>query len=219
MIKKHLSWIGKGLLSMLLVPVLNFGSSALAAEVNGQAQAYICKSGRNATFQPITSHDKRFQLGKRLGRIAVLVDDGSNLGGSSGFNLPLAHLPFRFINWFYNDGNSKSLKFVTVRYCFSTADGKSLGTTDVKGGSFNRGGPVGDGWSETLQDNRVFPAEVQAGNGFLDRICFIFDGNGTPANIKIGDVEFNGRFGTTIINSLNLGQVGGCDLKEKCNAP
>ncbi|HEY9682211.1 MAG TPA: hypothetical protein V6C89_13285 [Drouetiella sp.] len=216
-LKQFCAAVGKGLLALALIPVVNFSSAANAAaeSAKGPAQLFVCNNGTTASFRNITSHDKQFQLGNNLGKVAVLVDDGQDSSASCGMNVVPTRAPFSFISWYYNDGRAGTLKNVTVRYCFSKKDGTPLPTVDIQGGNGNRGGSVGNGWSVVVQDNRVFPSEVSSGNAYLDRVCFIFSGKGSPANITLGDVQVTTTQAPSYIGSLNT-TLGDCSLASPC---
>lgn len=198
-----------GLLATLLFSTTGFTSPALA---DTSLQGFSCDSNRaTVSFQNGTSKDKKFVI-PGTGRVAVLID--ANASGPAGINYVFnPPIPFKNITWYYKEArNSNALRGITARYCFSLADGSQQTSFDVQGGDGNRGGTVGDGWSDVIQDTRAFPSIVTGGRAVISRLTFIFKDANSQNNITLGRVSIN----ENAVSPSIITDLGSCSLKDPC---
>jgi hypothetical protein len=196
-----------GILAAVLSIIGGVNRPAFADTVQG----FQCDNRSSVALQGPTSHDKKFVI-PSINKIAVLVDAGAKepVGINYDVNPPQ---PMRFITWYYKQAQgSRALQALTVRYCVQKADGSEQQSFDIQGGASDRGGPVGDGWSDVIQDTRVFPSIVVSGQAVLTKLTFIFKDKTKANNITLGKVVIN----PGSINPSLISDVGPCDLKEKC---
>jgi len=176
-------------------------------------QAFTCDQQRaSVTIQSGTAHDRKFLI-PGINKVAVLVDAEAQgpVGINYEFNPPV---PFQFISWFYKQATgSRALQAVTVRYCVQRTDGTDKTSYDIQGGNGDRGGPVGDGWAEVVQDNRAgVPNFVQNGDAVITKLTYIFQDNNKANNITLGRVDFNSK----PVSTSQITTVGPCSLKDQC---
>ena len=174
-------------------------------------QGFKCDDRGSVSIQNGTSHDKKFVI-PGINKVAVLVDASAQgpVGINYEFNPPV---PMQFVTWYYKQATgSNALQGITARYCLSKTDGSEVTSVDIGGGNFNRGGNVGDGWSNTIQDTRPFPPYVYNGQGLCSKLTFIFKDKNSASNITLGRVEFNQK----AISPILITDTGDCSLKEKC---
>lgn len=174
-------------------------------------QSFICDERGSVSVQNGTSKDKRYVI-PGINKVAVLVD--ANAQGPVGINYEFnPPVPMQFVTWYYKQSTgSNALQGITARYCISKTDGSDVKSVDIGGGNFDRGGNVGDGWSNTIQDTRAFPNYVYNGNAVCSKLTFIFKDKNNANNITLGRVEFNQQ----AITPTLITETGDCNLKEKC---
>ncbi|MFN8551186.1 MAG: hypothetical protein U0103_06815 [Candidatus Obscuribacterales bacterium] len=197
-----------GLLVPLLSMTTGLGSPALA---DATVQAFICDDRGSVSIQNGTSHDKKFVI-PGINKVAVLVDAQANgpVGINYVFNPPI---PFRNIIWYYKEAfGSDALRGITARYCVSLANGSQQQSFDIAGGVNNRGGNVGDGWSNVNQDTRTFPSIVTNGNAVISKLTFIFKDKNSQNNITLGRVSIN----ENAVSPSQITETGPCNLKAPC---
>lgn len=174
-------------------------------------QGFKCDDRGSVSIQNGTSKDKRFVI-PGINKVAVLVDASAQgpVGINYEFNPPV---PLQFVTWYYKQSaDSDALKGITARYCISKTDGSDARSVDIAGGNFNRGGNVGDGWSNTIQDTRPFPPYVYNGNAVCTKLTFIFKDKNDANNITLGRLVINGNE----VSPILITETGDCNLKEKC---
>lgn len=190
---------------LALASIVAVAVPALADTVQG----FTCDSRGSVSFRNPTSHDKKFVI-QSIDKVAELVDAGSSGPVGIVYNVDPPQ-PFTNITWYYKQAaNSNALSGITVRYCVQAQDGTQQQSFDIAGGASNRGGSVGDGWSDTVQDTRVFPSIVKSGNAYLSKLTFIFKND--TNNITLGKVVIN----PGSINPSLITDIGSCNLSEPC---
>ncbi|MBS1957230.1 MAG: hypothetical protein JST89_23790 [Cyanobacteria bacterium SZAS-4] len=197
-----------GLFAAALTATLGGVSPAFASNT---LQGFKCDNRGSVSIQNGTSHDKKFVI-PGINKVAVLVDASAQgpVGINYEFNPPI---PMQFVTWYYKQAQgSNALKGITARYCISKTDGSDVKSVDIGGGNFDRGGNVGDGWSNTIQDTRAFPGYVYNGNAVLTKLSFIFKDKNDANNITLGRLVINGND----VSPLLITETGDCSLKEKC---
>lgn len=200
-----------GLLATVVTALSGLSSPAFA---DATIQAFSCDSLGSVSIQNGTSHDKKFLI-PGINKIAVLVDSNTTnpVGINYAFNPPI---PFRFITWYYKEAfGSNALKGMNVRYCVSLADGSQMQSFDVAGGVNNRGGSVGDGWSDVVQDTRSFPSIVTSGNAVLSKLTFFFKDSNNQNNITLGRVSID----QNAVSASQITDLGPCSLGDPCIVP
>lgn len=195
----------------LVATLLTLSGVVSPAFADTTLQGFICDQRGSVSIQNGTSHDKKFVI-PGINKVAVLVDASAQ--GPVGINYEFnPAVPMQFVTWYYKQATgSNALKGITARYCISKTDGSDVKSVDIGGGNFDRGGTVGDGWSNTIQDTRAFPNYVYNGNALCSKLTFIFKDKNQANNITLGRVEFNQK---AIVPTL-ITETGDCDLKEKC---
>ncbi len=197
-----------GLFVAALTTTISVVSPAFAAAT---LQGFKCDSRGSVSIQNGTSHDKKFVI-PGINKVAVLVDASAQgpVGINYEFNPPI---PMQFVTWYYKQATgSKALQGITARYCISKTDGSDVKSVDISGGSFDRGGNVGDGWSDTIQATNPFPPYVYNGNALLTKLTFIFKDKNDSNNITLGRLVINGN----VVSPTLITETGDCNLKEKC---
>lgn len=194
--------------ALSLLVALGAASPAFADTLQG----YTCDNRGNYEFVSPTSKDKHFVI-PSINKVVNLVDAEANgpVGIVYDINPPQ---PFQFIQWYYKEAaNSGALQGVTVKFCVQKQDGTGQTSYFIKGGTQDRGGSAGDGWSQVVQDNRgLVPPIVQNGKAYLTRLTFSFKDKGA-SNITLGAVKI--QPGNIDVTNLNLDN-GGCSLGDKC---
>lgn len=190
------------------VATLSCVSPALA---DTTLQSFVCDQRGSVSIQNGTSHDKRFLI-PGINKIAVLVDASAQ--GPVGINYEFdPPIPLQFVTWYYKEAaGSRALQGITARYCLTNTKTSEQVSKDITGGDFNRGGQVGDGWSNVIQDTRAFPNFVYNGNAVVSKISFIFKDKNNSNNITLGRLEINQRS----VSPTLITQTGDCSLKDKC---
>ena len=195
----------------LVATLLTLSGVVSPAFADTTLQGFICDQRGSVSIQNGTSHDKKFVI-PGINKVAVLVDASAQgpVGINYEFNPPI---PMQFVTWYYKQAQgSNALKGITARYCISKTDGSDVKSVDIGGGNFDRGGNVGDGWSNTVQDTRAFPGYVYNGNAVLTKLSFIFKDKNDANNITLGRLVINGND----VSPLLITETGDCSLKEKC---
>lgn len=191
-------------------------SAVAPALAENTLQGFICDSRGSVVFQNPTSKDKRYVI-PSIDRVASLVDAQAQGPVGIVYNIDPPQ-PFRFIQWYYKEArDSNALRGVTVKFCVQRADGTGKQSYSIQGGTQDRGGPVGDGWSQVVQDNRggIVPSIVLNGEAFLTKLTYVFkDKKNTGENITLGRVSI--QPGNIDVQSL-ITDIGGCSLKDGCN--
>lgn len=179
-------------------------------------QGFICDERGSVVFQSPTSKDKQHVI-PSTNRIAALTDAQAQGPVGIVYNVDPPQ-PFQFISWQYKEAkNSGALQGITARYCIQNVNGGQKQSFDVAGGASDRGGNIGDGWSQVVQDTRVFPSLVTSGNAYITKLTFIFkDKKNSANNITLGKVSISP--GNIDVTNL-ITEIGDCDLKEKCVKP
>lgn len=196
----------------LLAALGSMGSAAFADTLQG----FICDERGSVVFQSPTSKDKQHVI-PSTNRIAALTDAQAQGPVGIVYNVDPPER-FQFITWQYKQANnSGALQGITARYCIQDANGGQKQSFDVAGGSGDRGGNIGDGWSQVVQDTRTFPSLVTSGNAYITKLTFIFkDKKNGANNITLGKVSISP--GTIDVDNL-ITEIGDCNLKEKCVKP